>query len=701
MKRKTFKKLMKERMLRSLNRVNILPQFILLLLFVAAFGFAVIIFSSTFLAYVMDNRSAEVEPSPQMLTELLEGETAELVESLGNPIGIKGIRILDSNGDCVVSAGDIEVQYDNLKEYQSDYSGKYYYFTDNKKDWIIPGSQRLKVVSELLGGGNQWMIAGEVLDDNEQDATTLLFMLVVDYIENSVGNGSSSEWGGNTFERSGVLFPIYMEKTLMNGEESYSAGIKANILVSIYDLIYFAVVLAVACLIVNFPLLVYFINIIVNYIGQKRRANLLYLDTVTGGRNWLYFHDCAEKLIRKNSRNQKRKLAVVSLRMEKYQNYCMCYSTEEGETLIQNMSRTLLHNIRKKECGARYSEAEFGMLLAYENEAQLETRVKQIMDAMAQCAGERKIVFNCGICTVDDEPDPDVLYTNAGIARKAINSDPNIRIFWFNEELKQQQIWVEKVEEHMENALNNGEFVVYLQPQYDAASRTVAGAEALVRWQSPTEGLIMPSSFIPIFERNGFIAKIDEYMLRSVAQMQARWINEGKPIVPISVNISRRHFSRDDLAEHLCAIVDEVGVPKRCIELELTESAFFQDKQTLIRTVAKLREYGFIVSMDDFGADYSSLNSLKELPLDMIKLDAGFFRGTEASEERGSVIVAGVIKLAKLLDLQTVAEGVESGEQVQFLADQGCDLIQGFYFAKPMPVAEFEQLQRGGLAPQQ
>lgn len=182
-------------------------------------------------------------------------------------------------------------------------------------------------------------------------------------------------------------------------------------------------------------------------------------------------------------------------------------------------------------------------------------------------------------------------------------------------------------------------------------------------------------------------------MLQTVielAKVQAEWMAQGKKVVPISVNVSRAHFSFDNLAEHICEIVDRFQVPHEYIELELTESAFFDDKQTLIGIVNKMKEYGFKVSMDDFGAGYSSLNSLKELPIDIVKLDAEFFRGNDA-EGKGKVIVGEAISLAKKLNLCIVAEGIESREQVDFLAENECDLIQGYYFAKPMPIEEFEK----------
>lgn len=165
---------------------------------------------------------------------------------------------------------------------------------------------------------------------------------------------------------------------------------------------------------------------------------------------------------------------------------------------------------------------------------------------------------------------------------------------------------------------------------------------------------------------------------------------QGKKMIPISVNVSRAHFAQEGLAEHICQLVDAYGPRHELIELEVTESAFFDDKDILVKTVKQLKAFGFHVSMDDFGAGYSSLNSLKDIPLDVLKLDGEFFSGDD-DDGRGQVVVKEAIQLARNLDMRVVAEGIEKKEQVDFLASQGCDMIQGFYFAKPMPIEEFEK----------
>lgn len=284
----------------------------------------------------------------------------------------------------------------------------------------------------------------------------------------------------------------------------------------------------------------------------------------------------------------------------------------------------------------------------------------------------------------------DQIYHFASAARGAMRGKEGEYIKVFDQQILQEQKWKIKVGETMEAALLNEEFKLYLQPKYHPVTEKIVGAEALVRWISKEEGMIPPNRFIPIFEENGFITKLDDYMILAVAKLQSEWKIQGRRQVPISVNISRVNFVKEDLAAHICHLVDGYGADHAGIELELTESAFFGNKQLLQKILKELKMCGFSISMDDFGTGYSSLNSLKDLPIDVLKLDMDFFRD-EGAKQRGEIVVKETIRLAKALNMKTVAEGIEKKEQVEFLAEQGCDMIQGFYFAKPMPIEEFNQ----------
>ena len=436
--------------------------------------------------------------------------------------------------------------------------------------------------------------------------------------------------------------------------------------------------------------MLYYLSSFISVIISMRKTNkVIYTDIITGGNNWLYFVKKGNKLLKKKAASNG--YAVIHIKMRKYRSFCTCFGVKEGELLIEKLYGVLKKKVRRNELMAYKENASFGLWVAYENDTQLCRRIEAITVALDEVLPKMKLYFAVGIYKVQKKDrDIEQLYNNALLACDMLGEEAENKIVFFDVEMNNRRLWERKVEDDMDAALARHEFQVYLQPKISTAQENLAGAEALVRWIHPQEGFIPPNKFIPIFERNGFILKLDDYMLEEIAKQQAMWIGQGRKVVPISVNISRAHFAKEDLAEHICAIVDKYQVPHNVIELELTESAFFDDKETLLQTVKKLRDAGFPVSMDDFGAGYSSLNSLKELQLDVLKLDADFFRG-EASQERGMVIVSEVIDLAKKLNMKIVAEGIESREQVDFLTEQECDLIQGYFFAKPMPITEFEE----------
>ena len=448
-------------------------------------------------------------------------------------------------------------------------------------------------------------------------------------------------------------------------------------------------VVLVGILIVVF-IIYYLISIISMVLNVRRTTKIIYTDMVTGGDNWLLFIKKGTSLLKRNRRGQL-KYAMLHLEMRKYRSFCTCFGVHKGQELIEKFYTALRKELRRKETMAHQENAAFGLLLAYTEKSDLEARIQKTESVLNSVLPGMKMYFGTGVYLVQPgEHDVEQLYNNAMIACEMSEEETDDRIAYFDIEMNNQKLWERKVEDDMERALANREYQVYLQPKISTTEEVLGGAEALVRWIHPTDGFIPPSRFIPIFEKNGFILKLDDYMLEEIARVQSEWLAQGRKLVPISVNISRAHFTREDLAEHICAIVDKYQVPHNVIELELTESAFFDDKKVLLNTVQKLRAAGFPVSMDDFGAGYSSLNSLQELQIDVLKIDADFFRGADA-EERGLLIVSEVIDLAKKLNMKIVAEGIESKEQVEFLTEQACDLIQGYFYAKPMPVAEFAE----------
>ncbi|MBQ8171680.1 MAG: EAL domain-containing protein [Oscillospiraceae bacterium] len=463
-----------------------------------------------------------------------------------------------------------------------------------------------------------------------------------------------------------------------------------NVPVYYTDLLMMGVCIILCSILIAVFVIYYVISMISMFRSMHKTTKIIYTDMVTGGDNWLMFIKKGTSLLKKNKK-ARCNYAVLHLKMRKYRSFCTCFGVNKGQELIEKFYATLKNEIQRNEVTAHHENAAFGLLLEYTDAAQLEERIRKIESMLSEALPGIKTYFGVGVYLIGQgENDIEQLYNNAMIACEMLGEESENKIAYFDVEMNNRKLWERKVEDDMDRALANREFQVYLQPKISTSEEVLGGAEALVRWIHPTEGFIPPNRFIPIFEKNGFILKLDDYMLEEIAKVQAEWLAQGRKLVPISVNVSRAHFTREDLAEHICAIVDKYNVPHDVIELELTESAFFDDKKVLLNTVQKLRASGFRVSMDDFGAGYSSLNSLKELQIDVLKIDADFFRGADV-EERGLLIVSEVIDLAKKLNMKIVAEGIESKDQVEFLTAQECDLIQGYFYAKPMPVAEFAE----------
>lgn len=460
-----------------------------------------------------------------------------------------------------------------------------------------------------------------------------------------------------------------------------------------YDLLAVIICIILLAVIVTIFVIYYLVSTISLIVAVRKTTRVLYTDVLTGGYNWLYFEKKGNSLLKKRSASENR-YAIIHLKLRKYRSYCTCFGVKEGEVLIEKCYASLKKQLKHGELLVHRENAEFDLLLKGVDKSTAVTRIETMEAALNAVSPNIKLYYGVGVyLTQKGDRDIEQLCNNAMLACDMLGEESENKIAFFDVELNNQRIWERKVEDDLDRALTNKEFQVYLQAKIQTKKETLAGAEALVRWIHPEDGFIPPNKFIPILEKNGFITKLDDYMLEEVAALQAKWIVQGRKIVPISVNVSRAHFTRSDLSEHIAAIVDKYHVPHDVIELELTESAFFDDKKLLLDTVKKLRDSGFCVSMDDFGAGYSSLNSLKEMHIDVLKIDADFFRGVD-EQERGQLIVSEVIDLAKKLDMKIVAEGIESREQVDFLTEQECDLIQGYFFAKPMPAEEFAQKYR-------
>lgn len=303
-----------------------------------------------------------------------------------------------------------------------------------------------------------------------------------------------------------------------------------------------------------------------------------------------------------------------------------------------------------------------------------------------------RTILSFGLYRIDDKALPvSVMCDRANMALWKAKGNFKNPYCEYDEKMRQQVLKEQKIINAMEMAIQNKEFTLYLQPKYDIEKGTIIGAEALVRWISLENGFISPGDFIPVFENNGFVYEVDKFIWEESCRYLRKWLDEGREVHPISVNVSRIDLYDPKLVQHLVDLREKYQLPSQYLELEITESAYTEDPEQIITITRQLREAGFVILMDDFGTGYSSLNMLKDIQIDVLKLDMGFLKSSDYSAKGGNILTA-ILKMAESLKMQTIAEGVETKEQVEFLKSIGCKYVQGFYYSKPLPVGEFEKL---------
>ena len=282
-------------------------------------------------------------------------------------------------------------------------------------------------------------------------------------------------------------------------------------------------------------------------------------------------------------------------------------------------------------------------------------------------------------------------FDHAKVAADSIRNDFTVSVAMYDDNLHKKEVFAERLLDDFHDALAQKQFVVHFQPKFDIRPETpvLCGAEALVRWQHPELGMVSPGVFIPLFESNGLIRDLDNYVWREAAAQIRAWKDGVGRSVPVSVNVSRVDMMDPELAETLRGIILENGIDFSDLHLEITESAYTQDAKQIANVVSSLREMGFLIEMDDFGSGYSSLNMISALPIDALKLDMLFIR-TAFSEKGNTRMIEITLDISHSLSVPMIAEGVETKEQMLALKELGCDIVQGYYFAKPMPASGFE-----------
>lgn len=416
-------------------------------------------------------------------------------------------------------------------------------------------------------------------------------------------------------------------------------------------------------------------------------------DPVTGLSHYLVHKLRAQQLINA----EKNIYAYVSFSIDKYNLISELSSKSYCDCLLKTLADGLKGWIKEDETLARVHDDLFGMLLKYDDEI----KFRQRLTRMFKYAGDIpitennfcNITFHSGVCLVGRETDIDKVIARARKARKhsGVNSIASINFYQSSKAAhKNNDLIVNDAKE----ALEEKRFYVYLQPKYRLESEKIAGAEALVRWNHETYGLLSPNVFLPLLEETEMITQIDYFVLESVCDMIRGWIQEGKQAVPVSINLSVKHLLNPLFVQEILDIVDQHQVPHELIEFEFPETAVYDMKQELLDVMKQLHVLGFILSIDNFGAGALAVHLLKELPIHILKLDKGLIRDYEESEytNKDRTIVTHIISYAKSMNMKVLAEGVETMEQKEILREESCDMIQGFYYQKPMPLQEFEKL---------
>lgn len=383
-------------------------------------------------------------------------------------------------------------------------------------------------------------------------------------------------------------------------------------------------------------------------------------------------------------------IAFIQFDIRKFKIVNDLYGEKFGDEMLDFIREQLNNVCSQEQFFINLRSDVFMIVTEYDRKEELTSLIHRL-SVQTVAFKDVKIQMSYGIYMVEDRSmELRQMEDRAAMARKAAKRNVLTNILFYEEQFKDSLYNRKFIEENMQNAITEHQFMMYLQPKYSITRNKIIGAEALVRWRHPERGMIYPDQFIPIIEENGFIRNVDYYIWSRACRFIQKCEQQGLTPCPISVNVSRVHLKDDACIRFLDELIRDSGISRNLLELEITETA--DDQQVSLKAL-QLKEEGFTLLMDDFGSGYSSLNILLETPFDVIKLDRKFMENMMVSE-KGRLILEHVVMMADKLDLGLLAEGVETREQVDLLRSIGCDHVQGYYYAKPMPEEEFFELFR-------
>lgn len=449
-------------------------------------------------------------------------------------------------------------------------------------------------------------------------------------------------------------------------------------------------------------LLLIFLVIVLLLLLHKKNVMIEY-DNITGLPAYSHFEHDVQKAL-KSDRNGKH--LILSLNADNFRMINDTYGILLGNEILRRLGTFFKRQCGKNEFVCRFYADNFvfflkssGLFWDIEERVYTMTNVDSILKDVLP--PKYSFTFCSSVYYIENPGDTiETMIDKANLAQKLCkNRFATHRVIEYTPQMKASHEWNREITLSMEEAFDNSEFEVFYQPKYRFEDESIIGAEALIRWNNPQKGFLMPGRFVPLFEDNGFIEKIDKFVLEKVCVFLEDWNKlshaEGWQPLTISFNLSRYHLYNRNVISELKKIAAPYDIAPNKIEVELTERILFDNHKRFITVMNEIKKAGFSVSVDDFGSGYSSLNMLKDMPADVIKLDKDFLSapeeaGTDSAKEK--IIITSVIEMAKKLHITTVAEGVETKAQCEMLKTLGCDIAQGFYYARPMQEKRFMEL---------
>lgn len=508
------------------------------------------------------------------------------------------------------------------------------------------------------------------LQENKTGATVLNMLEERRYLGYATMDNGNSE--NNYIKNWNLIFSIPETVVFSNSEQIINRAIYA---------VLFIVLIFIA--------IIFYINYIKKS-NEKEILSLAYEDKVTyiGNQNKFY-RECSKYLLDKPSLNY----IIVYFDINNFKMINDTFGYEFGDNLLITIAKALKEELTEGEVYARLSSDYFAIFCDYKNGR---NKIIRKLDSIRNnIESNLSIVFEISLCVgiyfvEEGEVDIQKAVNKANMAR-SVAKGKNINYAIYNEDVRNKLSEESMILDDIKIALVKNQFEVYYQPKFSLVNGEMIGSEALIRWNHPEHGFISPAVFIPIAEKSKLILKIGRFVFERVCTDLSEWKKQGKKIVPVSVNLSRVELYQPDIVKFINKTIQMYNLSSDLIEIEITETVAINELNILKNILNELRKYGFSISMDDFGTGYSSISCLRDMPIDILKLDKSFLDGIE-HDERSRNIAKSIVSLAKSLDLVVIIEGVESKEQAELMKQFGCDLVQGFYFARPMPAKNFLDL---------